>query len=86
MFSETESGVILGPMAETTLRVPRIAVLGAGPVGLETALQAAESNADVRVYELGVSDGRNSAFLLRTGYEQIRDVTGLLADRATAAT
>lgn len=74
MFSETDGRVILGPMAETTLRGRRIAVLGAGPVGLETALQAAESGGDVRGYELGASDGRSSAFLLRTGYEQIRDV------------
>lgn len=85
MFSETDGRVILGPMAETILRGRRIGVLGAGPVGLETALQAAESGADVRVCELGASDGRNPAFLLHTGYEQIRNIAGLLAGRATAA-
>lgn len=56
-------------MTDSTLRGRRITVLGAGSVGLETALQAAEQGADVR-----------------TGHEQIRDITGLLAGRATAAT
>ena len=38
---------------DTTLRGRRLAVLGAGPLGLEAALAAAELGAQVRVYERG---------------------------------
>lgn len=36
-----------------TIRTPRLAILGAGPIGLEAALAAAESGLDFVVYEAG---------------------------------
>ncbi len=43
-------------------------------------------NPEPNFFILGMkSYGRNSAFLLRTGYEQIRDVLGLLAGRPLPA-
>jgi len=66
---------------------PRVAILGAGPIGLEAALAAAEGRWPFTVYEradtvaflLGAkSYGRNSQFLLRIGWQQVEDVFGLL--------
>jgi NADPH-dependent 2,4-dienoyl-CoA reductase/sulfur reductase-like enzyme len=49
---------------------PRVAILGAGPIGLEAALAAAERRWPFTVYE--------RADAVRIGWQQVDDVFGLL--------
>src|SRR3954466_16147716 len=48
-----------GAQPMTIHRQPRIAILGAGPIGLEAALAAAERGWEPTVYEAGRSAGAN---------------------------
>lgn len=77
----------LGPMKLSA------AILAAAGGGAADCLQLGGFGPDALVnpepnfFILGMkSYGRNSAFLLRTGYEQVGDVLGLLAGRAAVAT
>jgi hypothetical protein len=72
---------------------PRVAILGAGPIGLEAAPppsaggRSPSTNAPMRWPDTcgsgfflpgAKSYGRNSQFLLRIGWQQVDDVFGLL--------
>src|SRR4051812_29267193 len=56
--AEAKSGVATARPWASALK-PRIAILGAGPIGLEAALAAAERGWEFTVYEMGDAVGAN---------------------------